>query len=466
MFVLYAFVCGLIFVFLDLMFFKVYQLESYRIKRYLKKVSKLQFAFGRKTPLIFTNRIKRLIFCDFFAKFLIFLMFFWLFFNFWLFLIFGIFIIFSPYFVILSFLISLPVEELVKLKFIKRAKKKLSKCACKVIAITGSFGKTSTKNILYQILREQFKVTATPKSFNTPMGICRTILEELKEDDDFLIVEFGARQVGDIDKLAKLVGVDFGIITPIGDCHLETFGTIERIENTKYELCRHAKDYVVFNGNSRSSKKLYDRYPRKKYLVAQQNSFCYAKNIKTDKFGSKFDLFIDQRRVNCRTSLLGEANVDNICVASAISYLLGEELVNIKRGIDSLKATSHRLELLRSDFVTVIDDSYNSNFDGFKQALKTLSSFEGRKIVVSPGIVELGKKQAEINTKIGKEVSKVADIFVIMNKTNQGSLVAGASGCCEIFYATTREEQKKLLKQILQKGDIVLFENDFPDNLR
>ncbi|MDE6583040.1 MAG: UDP-N-acetylmuramoyl-tripeptide--D-alanyl-D-alanine ligase, partial [Clostridia bacterium] len=356
--------------------------------------------------------------------------------------------------------------EMIKKAYIKKAKNKLKKMTCKKIAITGSFGKTSTKNILHQIMKEEFDVCVSPKSYNTPMGVCRTVLENLKETDDFLILEFGARRKGDIEFLAEFVGVDFGVITPIGNCHLETFGSVENIENTKYELCEHT-DCVVFNGKSASSKKLFDRYPKRKYMVCVENSFAYASDIYVGKDGSRFVMNLDDKKFFCKTKLLGKSNIDNIVVGVAVAYLLGENLFNIQKAIEKLEPTPHRLELIKGERSFVIDDSYNSNFDGFKEAVSILNEFDGKKIVVSPGIVELGKEQFKVNMEAGKLVSEVADVFVIMNKTNKEALYEGAKeGKCQIFFANTREEQLEVLKKVLGQGDVVLFENDFPDNLK
>lgn len=456
MFILFSLLFSVLFVILDLSFFKVFQLENYKPISYIKKVAKFQFAFGTKTPLKATKRIKRLIFCDFLVKFLCFSLIF-AFFKIWLCVLFS-FILFliSDYFVLLSFLLMMPIERLIKNNYIKKAQKKLSTVGCKIIAITGSFGKTSTKNILYQILSEQFKVCVSPNSFNTPMGVCKTILENLKESDEFLILEFGARKKGDIEKLAKMFRPDFSIITPIGACHLETFKSIQTIENTKFELCENTKNFVVFNDGA---KKLYERFNGEKYL-AGGSGFCFVKDVSYNKDGSKFNLVVKEKNLNFKSVLL--SNFDNIAVAVCMAHLFGESFDNIKRGVCRLKPTPHRMELIKG-FANVIDDSYNSNFDGFLSALKVLSHFSGKKIVVSPGIVELGNMQYEINFKIAKEVKKYADVFMIMNKTNKVALSHGAEGM-EMYFASTREEQTKLLKSILNAGDVVLFENDLPDN--
>ncbi len=470
MFIVYSIINAIIFTIYSLFFIKKYQLESYKIKSYLKTLLKNPFSFGDKNDLVFTKRIKRLIIIVFLISFLYFFLIFFFIKNIYIFIPLALILVFYPLFLVVPFVCALPIENLIKQRFILKAKKKLKAFSGKKIGITGSFGKTSTKNFLYQILKEEFDVCATPKSFNTPMGVCKSVLENLKETDDFFIVEMGARHAGDIKFLADFVGVDFGILTPIGSCHLESFGTIEKIEDTKYELCEATQNWVVFNGKSRSTKKLYDRYKHQKYLVCEKDSYAYAENVLSSEEGSNFTLILDGQKFDCKTKLLGMANIDNIVTASAMAYLLGESVYSIVKGIEKLEATAHRLELIRGEFVNVIDDSYNSNLEGFKEALKTISQFQGRKVVVSPGMVELGKVQQEQNNLAGRFVGETADLFLIMNETNKSALSSGAKTAgmtdMQIFYANTRKEQQQILKQILRKGDVVLFENDFPDNLR
>lgn len=470
MFAVYSLLNSIIFTIYSIIFIKNYQLENYNIKNYLKNIFKKSSLFGDKSALTFTKRIKRLIFIIFLCNFLYFIIIFYLIKNIYLIIPIVLILIFYPIFLSIPFLLAIPIENLIKKRFISKAKKKLKNFSGKKIGITGSFGKTSTKNYLYQILKEEFDVCATPKSFNTPMGVCKAILENLKETDDFFIVEMGARHAGDIKFLADFVGVDFGILTPIGSCHLESFGTIEKIEDTKYELCEATKSFVVFNGKSRSTKKLYDRYKHKKYLVCEKGSFAYAEKVRQSEDGTTFVFVVDGQKFDCKTKLLGMANIDNIIVAGAMAYLLGETVFSIVKGIEKLQATPHRLELIKGEFVNVIDDSYNSNLEGFKQALETIGSFKARKVVISPGMVELGKLQEEQNFLAGTLVGKIADIFVVMNETNKAALTAGAKEAgmsdAQIFYANTRKQQQQILKQILRKGDVVLFENDFPDNLR
>lgn len=544
MFVLCAFLVALAFSAADYFYIKTFQLENYIIKNYAKRLQNLQIAFGRKTPLKFTNRIKRLFFCVFFEKFAIFLLFFGICHIFWINFLISIFaFVLGGVHIIFPFFVMQPIENFIKKRFVKKAQNKLSKMPAKVVAITGSFGKTSTKNILAQMLSTQFSVCASPKSFNTPMGICRTILENLSEKDDFLVLEFGARHVGDIETLAKLFPADYGIITPVGNCHLQTFGTLENVENEKYQLCRHVKNGVVFNAQNRSSKKLFQRFCKeneiaieKKSLFRKQNQkevkpilqmqnfetasaisqkpnapfqkpnapfqkqnvlfqeqnphifgkcafavgergmFAYAQNIKMCANENAFTLVLDGKKLRVKTSLLGKSNISNIVCAAAMAHILGVTDENIARAVAGLEQIPHRLQLIKGA-VTVLDDSYNSNISGFLEALNVLQNIapksKSKKIIISPGIVELGKAQYQTNRIAAKKASQICDVFIIMNEENKVALTDGVLAAnleqekeCKIVYAKTREQQKNILKEMLSDGDVVLFENDFPDNIR
>lgn len=468
--VLFAFLVALADCFLTLPFFKIYQLENYRITNLSKRLLKFNFAFGDKNRINFTKRMKRAIFCDFLLIFVVFLLIFYLIHNVYieLILIF-VSVLILPLFLILTHFLLFPIEKMIARHYIKMAKKKLKSMPCRKIAITGSFGKTSTKNILLQILGKKFRTCATPKSYNTPMGICKTILENLSPLDDFFIVEMGARHKGDIAFLCNLIGADYGILTPVGKCHIETFKTLENVEKTKFELCQNVKDFMLINARSESNMRLFERCEKQKYLICQENSFAYASDVKISEGWTFFTLHIDGKSVNMKTSLLGRANIDNVVVAVSLAYLLGVNLLDIKSGVESLKPTSHRLELIKG-YATVIDDSYNSNFEGFKQALEVLNSFVGKKILVTPGMVELGSEQYNANYAIANEMAKVCDYVIIMNKVNKTALSDGLKAAKfnmkNVAYAESRKEQKEILKKVVTQDSVVLFENDLPDNYR
>ena len=465
-------ICVVLFIFLSYLFVKTYQLSGYNVPAFLKNVFDLKLAYGDKNKLVFTKRIIRFyIFLTILSFFLFFLVNFYIK-NIYL-KIFFFFLIFLclPLCIVIVHYISLPVELLIKQYYISKAIRKLKKKKIIKIGITGSFGKTSTKNILKEILEKKYKVCASPKNYNTEMGLSKTILEYL-DDHNILIAEMGARHKGDIKILAKMVEPDYGIITTIGPQHLETFKSLETIEDTKFELAENLKQdgVMIFNGDSNSTKKLYDRFDGKKYLVCDKNGFSYAEDIEINSRGSKFKLYIDGKQFDIETELLGKCNIDNIVTASTVAYLLEVPREDIENAVKELQPTKHRLEIIKNNACTVIDDSYNSNIIGCKEALDTLNMFKGKKIVITPGMVELGNEQSEINFKFGGMIADVADYIIIMNNVNKNEILSGAIAHNfkkeNIFFAETRKKQKELLEKIVSKDCVILFENDLPDNYK
>ena len=181
-------------------------------------------------------------------------------------------------------------------------------------------------------------------------------------------------------------------------------------------------------------------------------------------------MILGENKTRVKTKLLGKCNIDNIVSASTLAFLLGIKLEDIKSAINFLKPPPHRLEVLKNNYSTIIDDSYNSNFIGASEAMDVLSKFKGVKIVVTPGLVEMGEKQSELNFKLGALIADVADYFIIMNDVNKNYLLSGAISHNfprdKIFFASTRKKQKEILQLISIKGCVILFENDLPDNYK
>lgn len=450
-------------------YMKIYQLVGYKMGAFWDSICQFKFAFGSKNKLVLTKRMWRyivtyfivtyalfVIICEFLSLGLVILNFFVLF-------------LLTPLLMTLVHYILWPVEKLIKFYYLKKAKKKLESKNCIRIGITGSFGKTSTKNILAQILEKEYKVCVTPASYNTEMGICKTILEKL-DDEDVFIAEMGARHIGDIKVLTEFVKPQHAILTTIGKQHIETFKSLANIEKTKFELLQYmGRDgYAVINGDSPSNVRLYKKCQVPKFLTCQEGSFAYAKDIKVDSFGSAFTLVLDGKELSLKTKLLGRCNIHNIVSASALAYLLGVSLNDIKSAVAKLEPTPHRLQLLRNNKINIIDDSYNSNMVGSFEALSVLKSFEGRKIVITPGFVEMGSEQSISNFKLGTQIADVADYVIIMNETNKNDLLSGLISHNfnqkHVFFAKTRHEQQELIKKLTCEECVILFENDLPDN--
>lgn len=377
-----------------------------------------------------------------------------------------------PILVLLAYYIMKPYEIYVQNTYIKKCKQKLEERKDLIkIGITGSYGKTSVKKFLCTILEEKYRVLATPSSYNTPMGICKTV-KHLKNDHEVFIAEMGARHVGDIKKLTEIVKPNYAVINGIIGQHLETFGSINAIKQTKYELVENMNGGVVaYTVDSENTIALFSNCQIKSIpagLNLMANPEVYAKDITVNENGSDFILVIGKKEIRCHTVLVGMHNVSNICLASAIAYELGLTLSEISAGISRLTMVDHRLSITKTERgITIIDDSYNSNEKGFECALQVLNYFPGRKIVVTPGMVELGVTEDMQNYEIGIKLSKSCDIAVLVGRTGafiiKRGLIESGFNPENIIQASTLEQAMKKLKDVLKEGDVILYENDLPD---
>ena len=381
--------------------------------------------------------------------------------------------ILTPFTLFLAYGINLPFEEIIKHYYVKKAKNKIAKSDVIKIAITGSYGKTSVKEILKTLFSQKYRVLATPMSYNTPMGLGITI-RGLDSTHDIFIAEFGARYKGDIKALTDMVKPDYAVLTGINNQHLETFGSIETTKKTKYELFENLKEGGVgfFSADNEGSVELFEKFGGKKYLAGleNENSLVKASDVKANPNGTTFTLtFEDKTAVTCSTTLLGCHNVRNICLASAVAYIVGLSPEEIAQGINRLTTIEHRLELVPNNKnIVIIDDSYNSNVDGVRAAMEVLDTFEGRKIVLTPGLVELGKDENVANFEMGKLIAGHADIVIVIGKHNAEILINGLKDAGfkteNVLFAKSLNKGNDILNEIMKEGDVVLFENDLPDN--
>ncbi len=378
-----------------------------------------------------------------------------------------------PYILICANGVNQPFEYLVKRHYLGIAVNKLKNTNVIKIGITGSFGKTSVKEILKTMLSQKYRVLATPVSFNTPLGIALTV-KHLDSTHDVFIAEMGARSKGDIKELAQMVKPKYGVLTGVNNQHLESFGDIENTKNTKFELFENLAEGGAgfFSTDNGCAKELFDRYGGEKYAtgIYGEDNFVTATDIKTTAKGVSFNLHIaGERAVKCTTTLLGVHSVKNICLAASVAYKVGLTPKEISAGINRIQSIGHRLELMPNNKkIVVIDDSYNSSVDGVSAGMQVLDDFSGRKIVVTPGLVELGKDESLANFEMGKTLAQHADIVVVIGKHNAvmliNGLIEGGMDRENIKFAKSLNKGNELLNGILKEGDVVLFENDLPDN--
>ncbi|MDI6617279.1 MAG: UDP-N-acetylmuramoyl-tripeptide--D-alanyl-D-alanine ligase [Clostridiales bacterium] len=378
----------------------------------------------------------------------------------------------------LSTFLIYPFEMLVHYRYYRIAQLKIAGMKnLKVIGITGSYGKTSTKYFLKTILSEKYNTLMTPESYNTPMGITRVIREQLKDNHEVFVCEMGARNVGDIKTLCKLVNPTVGILTSIGPQHLETFKSLANIVKTKYELIQALPYYgtAIFNGDNSYCLNLARKTGIETLIYSikggDSDIFLTAEGIKISKEGLRFKVKSqDGIEFECQTRLLGKHNVSNLLAAICAALKLGLTPDEIKRGISKIEPVPHRLEILKTNNgVTVIDDAFNSNPVGSREALEAIKEFtDGSRIVVTPGMVELGSIEYEENKKFGKVMSKCCDLAILVGIKRSKPIIEGLKMGNfpedKIIVVPDLNEAQKKIGQIVKVNDVVLFENDLPDN--
>ena len=428
-----------------------------------------------KTPLVYTMRVKRLFATDIilFAAIAALAV---LFAGAWAMAIIGAALVLSNFIMLLANFINTPIEKAINRYYYNDAKRIIeSNRNLIVIGVTGSFGKTSTKNYLAGVLAEKYNVLVTPGNFNTLLGVIRTIREQLRPYHQVFIVEMGAKQTNDIKEICDLVHPTIGIVTAVGEMHLETFKTIENIQDTKFELINSlpADGLGVINNDSHcisSYKGIKSQCKLIRYAVEADGDYK-ATDVKYGANGVSFTLNGGEQ---FGSRLLGVGNLLNILAATAVADYLGVPTNKQKNAIARLQPVEHRLSMKVSNGITVLDDAYNSNPQGAKMALGVLKGFAvgdgNKRIVITPGFVEMGARQAQANKELGRTIAESCDYAIVVNATNRDAIRSGIEeggmAAEKYFLADSLNHAHAHLAQILKAGDVVLYENDLPDNFK
>ena len=438
-----------------------------------------------KKPLVFTNRAKRLFTTNLILNTIV-LSIVYVFFHkllgnilyFPVVLLLGtILYYFQSESLYVSNIIIKPVEDRINMYYYHKAQKKIETMEnLHVIGITGSFGKTSTKFITGTILKEKYRVLNTPESYNTPMGLSTIINNELSDKHQVFIAEMGARNIGDIRELVELTKPKIGVITSIGPTHLETFKNLDNIMKTKYELIEElpTDGVAIFNYDDEHIKKLADKTFKEKILYGMEDREkldIFAEDVEVSERGSTFTIKDKKgNSIRCTTKLLGKHNIYNILAGVCVALAMGLNFQEIKRGIEKIKPIPHRLNIINPGTgITIIDDAFNSNPMGAKAALEVLSQFQGgRKIIVTPGMVELGTMEEDANREFGMNIGKVCDFVILVGEKRtipiyEGLMEVGYNKD-NIFVVNSLDEATKVIQKIAAPKDVILFENDLPDN--
>ena len=372
--------------------------------------------------------------------------------------------------VLLVRFLNTPAESAVTQWYVNDAKKKLREhSGLTVIGVTGSYGKTSTKYVLEAFLSQKYNVLITPQSFNTPMGIVRTVRGSLRPETQIFIAEMGAKKTGDIKEICDIANPNFGVITSVGPQHLDTFHSMENVTKTKFELA----DYVLKSGGTvflnTDNELIAERARLMPSVSYGTNGDVSYKNVKYSEKGMSFDVAYNGGEIHIVTKLLGLHNVINITAATAVALKLRVAPCDIAYAAAKLRPVEHRLQL--KSFIggsLMLDDAYNANPVGSLEACRVLSQFEGKKkIIITPGLVELGEKEYDCNFELGRAAAKAADILVFVGKNRAIPLIDGAqkekfSG--EMHTAESFKDAVSIISVSLKPDTVVLVENDLPDN--
>ena len=429
-----------------------------------------------KKPLVVTARIKRLSFTVFLMYFIMIIPFV-VNFNYdnlvYCYLLLGLATYLNYFVVMTANVINKPVEKCVYFYYRFKAVKKLKAMNIPVVGITGSYGKTSSKNIINDILNVKLNSFATPKSFNTPYGLINSINNYLDKFNDIFLAEMGAFKIGEIKQNCKLVKPKYGIITTIGEAHLESFGSRDNIMKGKFELVESLpKDgLAILNGDDEYQLKynIKNKCGVKWIGIDNKDVDLYATNIKLSGNGTTFDCVFkgDKNKYTFKTKLLGKHNVYNILAGILLGKELGLKIEELQRGVSSIKTIEHRLELKKYGNINIIDDAYNSNPVGSKMAVEVLGLMEGTKIIVTPGMIELGDKQYELNHKFGEYISKVCDYVILIGekqtKPIYDGLIENKYDKKKVFVLNDVRDAFPLMNKLSDNSTYVLLENDLPD---
>lgn len=379
-----------------------------------------------------------------------------------------------PFFIFPAALITKPIEAYVHRHFIKLAKKKLSQMPdLTIIAITGSYGKTSTKFMIRDLLSERFAVCSTPGSYNTPMGICKVINNDLEARHQILVLEMGARYEGNIDELCNIAEPDISVVTNVGVAHLETFGSQDAIARTKSTIIKRTKPdgKAILNADDERVKAMADlRDDLDITYVGLESGGIRATNIKYGPEGMTFIITAGKEEESFTMQLLGSHNVQNMLLAVGVAKSFDLRLSTMAMAAARMEPVEHRLELKSQNGITVIDDAFNSNPTGAKNAVETLAAFDsGRKIIITPGMIELGEIQDEKNREFGKLIGNAnLDLVILVGQNQTEPIRKGIASTGfdmeKVITVSSLYEANRTMQDFAGEGDVVLYENDLPDS--
>jgi UDP-N-acetylmuramoyl-tripeptide--D-alanyl-D-alanine ligase len=345
---------------------------------------------------------------------------------------------------------SYMMEKFLFMAYKKEAKKKLREMKnLQIIAITGSYGKTSIKNFVAQILAKKYRVYATPRSVNTLGGIMGDVNNSLPLDTEIYVCEAGARQSGDIYDITTFVEPQTVVVGKVGEAHIEYFKSLQNIIATKLEIMQSPRLEKAFIHTSVTDE------PHEKVTFFGDD----IHNVVSTLDGTDFDVVIDGETLSLHTDILGEFQTMNIAVAVRIAKHFGMSNEEIQNAVKELTPVEHRLQKIVAGGKIILDDGYNGNIDGMLEGVRLCSLHEGRKVIVTPGLVE---SRDELNLKLINAINEVFDIVIVTGALNAALFNKNLTVKNKIMLADKSSLVDVLANQT-RAGDIILFANDAPN---
>ena len=436
----------------------VYVLIPYALYMFVSSVSDYSFVVsivylallahwykGLDKPLVWTGRVKRF---------------------YGIMILFGIFItlalnhftVIIP--ILLAYFISMLIEKMLFHGFKVKAEKKIEEMKdMKVVGITASYGKTSIKNYIEHLLQVKYKTYATPRSVNTLGGVMKDVNEDLPEDTEVYVVEMGARGEGDIAEITTFVNPHYVVVGKIGPAHIEYFRTMENIRNTKMEIVqsRRLEQAWVHESAMVKSESHIHTFGEKENLDIRTSMAApefVIENVEATLESTSFTL----NGVRYSASILGAFNAMNLAAAVLVAKELGLSDDEIQTQLSSLKAVAHRLQRIDAGGKVILDDSFNGNIDGTMASFALSETYEGRKVVITPGLVEVDD---ELNIQVAKRANEVFDVVVVTGDLNY-AIFKEYVDADKLVKLSAKSEMEAMLVEQTRVGDLILFANDAP----
>lgn len=357
-------------------------------------------------------------------------------------------VLFIP--LLISYIVSHLLEKMFFITFKQKAKKRLATISdLKIVAITASYGKTSIKNYLHQVLRNKFNTYKTPRSVNTIAGIVLDVNRDLPKDTQIYIAEAGAREKGDIEEITTFLEPQHVIIGSVGEQHIEYFKTIDNIIYTKMEILKSPRLEKGF---------VHDSVPILDYPKIEK--FPNDLNITMSNLdGIWFDIKINGEVQHFNAPILGSFNAINLTAVILTALELEMSIEEIKIALHEIEPVEHRLQMIKAGGKIIIDDSFNGNLDGMLEAVKISSTHTGRKVIITPGIVE---STVEANTTLARAIDEVFDVVILTGSLNT-KVLSDYIDSTKIVTLKDKKAMEECLAKTTKVGDLILFANDAPN---